>query len=79
MEDKIITLNLTVKQVNIVLAHLSNGIFKDVAETINLVTAQGNPQMAAYQKAMQPASEKNPAEEPVQEAAPEEAKPEVVN
>lgn len=47
MENKQIVLTMTAAQVNIVLAHLSNGAFKDVHDLINLITTQGNQQVAA--------------------------------
>ena len=50
MENTQITLTMTAKQVNIILAHLSEGKFKDVGDLMNLITAQGNAQIAAQQK-----------------------------
>lgn len=51
MEDKIIELKITVKQVNIVLAHLSKGTYSEVIELINSITNQGNVQIAVHQNA----------------------------
>ena len=50
MENKQIVLTMTAAQVNIILAHLSNGIFKDVNELVNLITSQGNAQIAEVKK-----------------------------
>ena len=54
MENTQITLTMTAKQVNIILAHLSKGIFGDVVELVNLITSQGNAQIAEVQKPKEP-------------------------
>lgn len=76
MENEIIKLELTIKHVNIVLAHLSKGIYADVIEAINLITGQGNPQIAALQN-----PPKSVPAVALSEEAPvvDEPKPEVVN
>ena len=80
MENTQITLTLTAKQVNIILAHLSKGIFGDVVELVNLIISQGSAQIAEVKK---PADDtvvgttETPAAPP---APPEtEAKPDTVN
>ena len=50
MENKQIILTLTTIQVNIILAHLSEGKLKDVIEVVNSITSQGNAQIAEAQK-----------------------------
>ena len=77
MENTQITLTMTAKQVNIILAHLSEGKFKDVGDLMNLITSQGNAQIAEAQK---PADNTVTTETPSVPLPPEpEAKPDVVN
>ena len=76
MENTQITLTITAKQVNIILAHLSEGKFKDVNELMNLITSQGNAQIAALQKPIDEKPETPPASiEPLET----ETKQEVMN
>lgn len=52
MEDTILKLELSAKQVNLILAHLCKGVYAEVAETIANITNQGNTQLA--QKPVEP-------------------------
>ena len=79
MENEIISLKLTVKHVNLILAHLSKGVYAEVIEAINLIAAQGNPQMAELQKPKPTQTAQPVADEaaPITTEAP--AAPEAVN
>lgn len=86
MENKQIVLTMTAAQVNIILAHLSNGVFKEVHDLINLITVQGNQQIAAAQKPTEEAQDHGTFvlsndEKPATPPAPSEPeqKPEVMN
>jgi len=74
MDDKIIELKLTVKHVNLILAHLSAGVYKEVIDVINLITGQGNPQIVALKNppaVEEPKIQEQPETELVVESAPE--------
>lgn len=56
MENTVLNLELTVAEVNVILATLSKHPFEQVVALINKIQNQGNPQIAAVQEAA-PAAE----------------------
>jgi len=63
MEDLIVELKLTVRQVNVILAHLVKGSFENVSELIMEIQQQGVPQVDAERQRLA----ENPVAEPLDE------------